>query len=100
MPARNEGRYDHLFAQLRRRMAESGEWDRICAQLRQQLNESGWRDDFKNRCKEELARTNEGVSFESLMDEFRPQAEAAVSPAVKEHIKSMIRRYVESQVES
>ncbi|EMD35835.1 hypothetical protein CERSUDRAFT_96058 [Gelatoporia subvermispora B] len=98
MPARNEGRHDYLFAQLRRRMAESGEWDRIYAQLRQELKECGWRDDFKNRSKEG-ARKSEGITFEALMDTHRPQAEGEVPQAVKQNIKNMIKRYLDSQIE-
>jgi len=98
MPARKDGRNDALYAQLQRRMVQSGEWDRMSVQLAGLLNESGWLDDFKHRSKE-MARNRDSVSFASLMAELRPQAEGAVSLAVKQEMLKAIRQYLEKQIE-
>ncbi|EPS94275.1 hypothetical protein FOMPIDRAFT_1134676 [Fomitopsis schrenkii] len=94
---RNDGR-NELYPQLLRRMTKSGEYDRISWALTQKLNESGWLDDHKDRAKE-MARSAEGTSVETIVTELRPQAEVSIPPKFKQEILSMIRQYLEKQVE-
>lgn len=97
---RNENRSDVnvLYTQLQRRMIEYGDWDRISNTLTQKLNESGWLDDLRHQSRE-MARNGDSVTVESLMSELRPRAGASIPPRVKQEVISMIRQYLEQQLE-
>ncbi|TFY54654.1 hypothetical protein EVJ58_g8734 [Rhodofomes roseus] len=94
---RNDGRND-LYPQLLRRMTGHGDYDRLLWVLTQKLNESGWLDDFRDKSKE-MARNADSISAETMMTELRPQAEATIPPKVQQEIMTMIRQYLEKQVE-
>ncbi|KAH9917761.1 transcription factor e(y)2-domain-containing protein [Fomitopsis serialis] len=95
--ARNDGRND-LYPQLLRRMVEHGEYDRLFWVLTQKLNESGWLDDFRDKSKE-MTRNADKMSVETIITQLRPQAEASIAPKVKLEVLTMIRQYLEKQVE-
>ncbi|KAF7973817.1 hypothetical protein HWV62_14198 [Athelia sp. TMB] len=96
MPAKNDT--EGLYAQIQRRMVESGDWDRIQLMLSNKLNENGWTDDLRHKSKEH-ARAMEPLSFAVLLQEFTPEAQDSIPPAVRKEFMGMIRQYIEKQIE-
>ncbi|KZP10757.1 hypothetical protein FIBSPDRAFT_200003 [Athelia psychrophila] len=96
MPAKTAS--EGLHAQIQRRMVESGEWDRIQLLLSSKLSETGWTDDLSHRSKEQ-ARGMEHLSFSDLLQEFTPQAQNSIPPAVRKEFMGVIRQYIEKQLE-
>ncbi|EPQ27729.1 uncharacterized protein PFL1_04866 [Pseudozyma flocculosa PF-1] len=89
---------DDLYNALHQRLVATGEWARLSTLLKRMLDDSGWEGDLNGHALE-LAKSQQTLSIHDLMASLTPHAKETLPTHIKTHIVSLLRDFLDRNLE-
>ncbi|PWN54331.1 hypothetical protein IE53DRAFT_383110 [Violaceomyces palustris] len=89
---------DELQNALHQRLVATGEWNRLLMLMKRMLDDCGWETSLREHASER-AKAQEKLSLPDLLNELGPYAKSTLPTHVKNHMTSLLRDFLDRNLE-